>query len=154
MDAVARGAIVYLVVWLIFRVSGKRTLSEVTTFDFVLLLIIGEATQQALLGQDFSIVNAALVIVTIVGLDILASIWKQHFPRVGKYMDNLPVVIVENGRMMKDRMDRERISETEILEAARQIHGIERMDQIKHVVLEVSGGLSIIPRSQTGQAGK
>jgi uncharacterized membrane protein YcaP (DUF421 family) len=64
MDAVLRALAIYLVLMLLFRLVGKRSLAQITTFDFVLILVVGEATQQALLGEDFSITNAALVIAT------------------------------------------------------------------------------------------
>ena len=73
MDSVIRGAVVYLFVLLIFRIAGKRALSEVTTFDLVLTLIISEAIQQALIDSDNSITNAFLILVTQVGLDVLFS---------------------------------------------------------------------------------
>ena len=57
VDSVLRAAAIYLVLLVLFRVAGRRTLSEMTSFDFVLLLVIGEATQQALLGEDFSLIN-------------------------------------------------------------------------------------------------
>jgi uncharacterized membrane protein YcaP (DUF421 family) len=146
MDSVVRGLAVYLTVWMLFRIAGKRTLSEATSFDFVLLLIIGETTQQALLGQDFSITNAFLVIVTLIGIDVLLSIVKQHSPRVERILDGGPVLIVKNGLLLQERMRRERVDEGDILEAARHLHGLARMDQIKHAVLEPSGGISIVPR--------
>ena len=74
MDSVFRALAIYAVLLLIFRISGKRSLSQITTFDFVLLLVIGEATQQALLGDDFSLTNAFIVIVTLVGVDIGLSL--------------------------------------------------------------------------------
>ena len=76
MDAVLRAIAVYLVLLLLFRVAGRRTLAEITTFDFVLLLIIGEATQQALLGEDFSVTNAVIVIATLLFIDVRRK-WKR-----------------------------------------------------------------------------
>ncbi len=80
MDAVLRAGAIYLVLLLIFRITGKRSLAQITTFDFVLLLVIGEATQQALLGNDFSITNAVIVIVTLLGLDLGLSLVQSRFP--------------------------------------------------------------------------
>ena len=82
MDAVLRSLVIYVFLLVVFRISGKRSLSQATTFDFVLLLVIGEATQQALLGEDFSMTNAFVVIVTLVGIDILLSLVKQRWQRV------------------------------------------------------------------------
>lgn len=83
MDSVLRALAIYLFLMVIFRISGKRSLAQITTFDFVLLLVIGEATQQALLGDDFSLTNAALVIATLLGLDTGLSLLQQRLPSWG-----------------------------------------------------------------------
>jgi uncharacterized membrane protein YcaP (DUF421 family) len=145
MDAVIRASAIYFFVWLVFRLAGKRTLSEATTFDFVLLLIVAETTQQALLGEDFSLTNAFILITTLVGIDIAMSLLKQRFPRVEHAMDGGPELIVDNGRPLEKRMARARINREDVLEAARRLQGLERMDQIKYAVLEQSGGITIIP---------
>ena len=68
MNSVFRAIITYLFLLLIFRIAGRRSLGQLTTFDFILLLIISEATQNALIGNDYSITNGFLVITTLVGL--------------------------------------------------------------------------------------
>lgn len=146
MESVLRGTVVYALVWLVLRVSGKRTLSGASTFDLVLLLIISETTQQAMIRDDHSITNAFLLIVTLVGIDILTSIGKQRWPAVQRLMNGLPVVIVRDGRPLRDCMDRLRIDEDDVLAAARQMHGLERLDQVKYAVLENNGRISIVPR--------
>lgn len=145
MDSVFRAAAVYLILLVILRIAGKRTLAQITVFDFILVLIISEATQQALLGDDFSITGAAVVIATLVLLDIALSELKQRSQRVDEVIDDIPVVIVDNGKLLLDRMNRARIDEQDILVAARELHGLERLDQIKYAVLERSGGISIVP---------
>ena len=149
MDSVLRGAAIYFFLLVLFRLAGKRTLSDVTTFDFVMLLIIGEATQQALLGEDFSLTNAFLVILTLIGLDIAMSLWQQRWPRLSKWIEGVPLVIVEDGRPLHERMKRARVSEKDVLTAARERQGLARMDQIRYAVLERSGGISIIPRQDS-----
>src|SRR5690606_7009564 len=126
------------------RFIGKRSLSQITTFDFVLLLIIGEATQQALLGDDFSIVNALLVIVTLMIIDIGLSLVKQRSSKVEKLIDGVPTIRVENGQPIDEHMQKARIDREDILESARELQGLERMDQIKYAVLERDGKISII----------
>lgn len=135
-----------LILLLILHITGKRALAQITTSDFVVLLVIGEATQQALLGDDFSITNAVLVIVTLLGLDIGLSLVQSRFPRLGPWPDDVPLVLVENGSLLQKRMDKSRISEADILHAARAAQGLERMDQIKYAVLERTGEISIIPK--------
>jgi uncharacterized membrane protein YcaP (DUF421 family) len=147
MDSVLRAIAIYAILLIIFRISGKRSLAQITTFDFVLLLVIGEATQQALLGDDFSMTNAFIVIVTLLGLDIALSLLKQRSPKIELLLDDTPLIIVEDGRPLKERMDKARIDESDVLTAARELQGLERMDQIKYAVLERSGGVSVIPKS-------
>ena len=82
MFSVLRGVLVYFFLLVIFRISGKRTISQITTFDFVLLLIISEVVQQAMIANDNSMINAALLVITLVGLDIgvsSGSSVRQHF---------------------------------------------------------------------------
>jgi uncharacterized membrane protein YcaP (DUF421 family) len=146
MDAVLRGAAIYVVLLILFRIAGRRTLGEITTFDFVLLLIIGEATQQALLAEDFSVTNAFLVIATLLAIDVALSLAKRRSQWFEKVLDGVPMVIVVDGEPLRDRMHRARIDEHDVMEAARRLRGLERMDQIKIAVLEVSGGITIVPK--------
>jgi uncharacterized membrane protein YcaP (DUF421 family) len=146
MDAVLRATAIYIFLLLIFRFAGRRTLGQMTSFDFVLLLIIGEATQQGLIGEDFSVIKAFLLILTLIGLDIGVSLWKQWSPRTEKWLDGVPLVIVEDGQPLKDRINKTRVDEKDILAAARELQGLERMDQIKYAVLERNGAISVIPK--------
>ncbi|HEX5741244.1 MAG TPA: YetF domain-containing protein [Pilimelia sp.] len=146
MDAVLRAVVVFLVLMVVLRVFGKRALGEMSTFDFVLVLLISEATQQALLGEDFSITQAALVIATLVMLDRISDALSWRYPWFRTVAESRPTLIMRDGVCDRDAMRAANIDEDEILHAARKTQGLERMDQIKHVVLETSGGLSVIPR--------
>jgi uncharacterized membrane protein YcaP (DUF421 family) len=95
--------------------------------------------------NDNSLTNSFLIIITLVGLDILLSILGYRVPRFNHLMNSRPVLIVENGKPVKDRMAAARIDEDDILASAREHHGLERMDQIKFAILETHGGISIIP---------
>jgi uncharacterized membrane protein YcaP (DUF421 family) len=152
VNAVLRALVMYAFLLVVFRVSGKRSLAEITTFDFLLLLILSETTQQAMVGNDHSMTNAFLLIITWVGIDILLSVVKQKSPRVEKWMEGVPVVIVEDGRPLYDRMQAQRVDEDDILTAARKLQGLERMEQIKYAVLKRSGGISVIPK-EPGRTG-
>lgn len=150
METVLRALGVYFFLLVVFRVAGKRAVAEITTFDFVLLLIIGEATQQALIGNDFSLTTAWLLIATLVGVDIAISLVKQRFRAVERWIDGCPLLLVDEGRFLRDRMNRCRIDEADIMHAARELHGLERLDQIRYAVLERSGGITIIPKKGAG----
>lgn len=146
MDAVLRAVALYLFLFLVLRLAGRRTVAELTPFDLVLLLIISESTQQALLGNDFSVVNAFLLISTLIVLDIGLSLVKRHFPRATPYLDGLPMVIVENGRALQERMRLARVDVSDVLQSARESQGLETLEQIKYAVLEVNGHISIVPK--------
>jgi len=146
MESVLRGAAVYLFLLVVFRLSGQRTLGQITTFDFVLLLIISEAIQQALIGNDNSMTNAGLIVLTLAGLNVCLSVLKQHSKGAEKALEDVPLVLVAEGRVLKQQMDKVRVDEDDILEAARTLHGLERLDQIRYAVLERSGDISIIPQ--------
>ena len=146
MDAVLRAAVIYFILLVLVRLTGKRSLGQMTTFDFVLLLIIAEATQQGLLGNDFSLTNAFLVVLTLVGIDTGLSLLERRSQTVDKLINGVPLVIVENGEPLEERMNKARVTADDILEMAREQQGVERMEQIKYAVLERSGGISVIPR--------
>ena len=146
MDAVLRAAVIYFMLLVLVRLTGKRSLGQMTTFDFVLLLIIAEATQQGLLGNDFSLTNAFLVVLTLVGIDTGLSLLERRSGAVDKLVNGVPLVIVEDGEPIEDRMNKARVSADDVLEMAREQQGVERMEQIKYAVLERSGGISVIPR--------
>lgn len=146
METVLRVAAVYLFLLLIFHIAGKRSMAQITTFDFIVLLIISEATQQAMIRDDFSLTNAFIVITSLIGLEIALTWLKHRFPIADKYIDGLPLVLVDDGKPVRHLMDKARIDEDDILSAARAAQGLERMDQIKYAVLERSGGISIIPK--------
>ena len=146
MEMVLRAASIYVFLLIVFRMAGKHSLAEITTFDFVLLLIIAEATQQGLLGEDFSVTTAFIAVITLVGIDTALSLLKQRWSVIGRLAEGVPLVIVENGRPLKEHMKKSRVDESDVLTAARMNQGLERMDQIKYAVLERSGGISIIPK--------
>lgn len=145
MDSVIRGVAVYLVLLVIMRLSGRRTLAQMTPFDFVLLLIIAETTQQALLGDDFSIVNSLILIVTLCTVDILLSYLKGASPRTARVLDGVATVLISRGEPDERALKRARVDLEDVMNAAREQHGLERLDQVKFAVLEVGGNISIVP---------
>ena len=147
MDSVLRGLVVYFFLLIVFRISGKRTLSQTTSFDLVLLLIISETTQQAMVDNDHSITNGFLLIVTLVGTSIVLATLKQFFPKLDLLLEGQPVIVVNRGKLLPEIMNKARVDQEDILSAARMLHGLERLDQIKYAILERDGEISIVPAS-------
>jgi uncharacterized membrane protein YcaP (DUF421 family) len=149
MESILRGAATYLFVWLIFRITGKRTLAQITTFDAVLLLIISETTQAALVDNDNSFTNSALLILSMLGLDVFLSCVKQRFPAIEKVMDGTPVLILNKGELQRAAMERERVDERDILHAARDLQGIGTLAEVEYAILEQTGEITIIPKKSS-----
>jgi uncharacterized membrane protein YcaP (DUF421 family) len=141
-----RAALLYGFLLVMFRIAGKRTLAQMTGFDLVLILVIGDATQQALIGDDFTLGTAMLAIGSLVLLDAGLGYLKAHAPRVDRVLDGLPLLLVDRGRLLEDRMAREGIDVSDLMTAGREQHGIRQLSDIEYAVLERSGGLSVIPK--------
>ncbi len=148
MESVIRGVTIYVFLWLIFRISGKRTLAETSPFELVLLLIISEVTNQAMVDSDHSITNAFLLIVTLVGMSILMSVVKHHFPAANRWFEGLPLPLMKDGKVLKENLDKSRVDEEEILMSARYTQGVERIEDIRDATVENDGKISVVPRSQ------
>ena len=146
MDAVIRVVVMYTFLLLVFRLTGKRTLGETTPFDLLMLLVISETTQQAMVNDDHSMTHAFLLILTFVMINVGLSLLKQKSQGAERVLDGVPLVLVDNGQLLKDRMEKSRVDEEDIMEAARENEGLERLDQVKYAVLERSGKISIMPR--------
>jgi uncharacterized membrane protein YcaP (DUF421 family) len=144
MDSVIRGFAVYFLVFAGLRAAGRRTVGELTGFDLVLLLIVAETTQQALLGDDFSITNSIVLLATLFGIDILLSLLKQRWPAVERILDGRPTVLMLDGQIDEAALRRTRIDRSDLMEAARR-EGLPNLRAVRHAVLEINGDISIMP---------
>ena len=95
MESIIRGVVIYAFLYLIFRIAGKRTLAQTSPFELVLLLIISETTQQAMVDRDQSVTNALLLIVTLVGLSVMLSVIKHHSQTASRWLEGLPVRVTQ-----------------------------------------------------------
>lgn len=145
MDTILRASVVYFLLLAVFRLSGKRTLGDLTSFDLILTLIVSEAIQQALVDGDNSMTNGLLSVTTLVGLNILISVLKQRWPRFERVLEGTPTVIYD-GKWYHRRMDKERVDESDVLAAARHQHGVDSIDEIRMAVVEKDGSVTVIPR--------
>ena len=146
MEPVLRAVGCYLLLLLIVRLSGKRGLAQITIFDLVLLLLISQAVGQALIGNDSSLTTAAIIAITLVVVNRVND-WAAHrWADASHVLEDAPLMLIEDGHIHDDRLAKMKIRLDDILENGRLDEGIERLDQIKHAVLERSGAISIIPR--------
>ncbi|MBB3391833.1 uncharacterized membrane protein YcaP (DUF421 family) [Rhizobium sp. BK275] len=146
MDAVVRGIAIYFTLLVIIRLSGRRTLAQMTPFDLVIVLVISETTQQAMLGDDFSITNSVLLILTLFTTDIALSYLKRRSRWTARLIDGAPTVLVTNGVYDEAALTGARLQRDDVMQAARTQQGIESVKDIRFAILEVSGNISIIPK--------
>ena len=106
--------------------------------------VVGRRTVKALVGEDPSLTGAALIVTTLVLLDRVSDYFSWRLPRFKRIVESSSVVLVEYGQPLRDTMDRERITDDDILSSARETQGLESMEQIKWAVLETSGTISIV----------
>jgi uncharacterized membrane protein YcaP (DUF421 family) len=147
MDSIISGLAIYVFLLVLFRFTGNRSLAQITTFDAVLILIIAEAVQEAMIGDDRSMTNAGLLIVTLLGFDVLLSVVSVRSRTLEKVVNDLPTLLLDDGVLLRERMTSVRVSEDDIMENARTHFGIEHIGQIKYAVLERNGSITVIPRT-------
>lgn len=145
MDSILRAGIVYIFLLFVLRAAGKRTLSEATPFDLILLLIISEATQEAMVNDDTSMTNCAVLVLTLVGIDIGLSYLKRWIPVLDPLIEGTAVIVIKDGQILWNRLARERLDVQDIVECARKDQGLEDLSQVKMAVLERGGKISVVP---------
>jgi len=145
MDLAIRAVALFGFVYLLTRIIGRRELSSMEPFDLILLIVIGDAIQQGLTQDDYSVTGALIVIGTFAVLQILISYLSYRFPRLRPALDGEPMVVVQDGRAIEKNMKRERITLEEVMVEAR-LQQVASLDQIAWAVLETSGKISIIPK--------
>ncbi|UFN50044.1 DUF421 domain-containing protein [Roseomonas sp. OT10] len=146
IETVLRAALTWAGLMVLLRLSGRRTLGEMSPADFVVLLIIGDMVQQGLLGDDASLTSGFVVVTTLLLLTVLYATAKARWPGLTRPMEGVPTVLVREGVPDLGRLRRSRVALDDVLEAARQ-NGIAELGGVRWAILETSGRISIIPRA-------
>ena len=145
MDLVIRAAVIWLFVYVVTRAVGKRELNSLEPFDLIMLVVLGDLIQQGVTQDDYSVTGALLVVSTVVLLTVLFSYLNWRVPRLRRYLQGEPIVVLKDGEPIERNMRRERLTIEEIAEEARA-QQIASLSDIKWAVLENSGKLSFITR--------
>ena len=143
MEIIVRATLLYFFLWAIARGTGKRELSQMTAFELVLLVSMGDLIQQGVTQEDMSVTGAFLAVGTIAAW-IMAGSWIAfRFPRARPVVDGYPVVIVRDGECLLDVLRLERVTVDEVKEGART-HGIDDLGDVRYGILEPDGRFSFI----------
>jgi uncharacterized membrane protein YcaP (DUF421 family) len=146
MDLVLRAIVLFAFVYGLTRVIGRRELSSLEPFDLILLIVLGDAIQQGLTQDDYSVTGAVLVIGTLALLQVFTSVLSFHFKRLRPILQGEPVIVVEDGEPLEKNLRRERLTVEEVAAQAR-LQQIESLADVKWAVLETSGQISFIKKS-------
>ncbi|MEE6282199.1 DUF421 domain-containing protein [Georgenia sunbinii] len=143
MEIVLRAVVIFFFLWAVTRIAGRSTLGEMSTFELILFVTMGDLVQQAVTQQDYSITGAVLAVGTFTALTVTLSWVNSRWKKTHRVLHGTPVVVFANGEPKLDVMRRERLSMDDFVSAARQ-DGIETFGEIKVAVLEANGQMSFM----------
>lgn len=145
MDIVFRATAMFILLFALLRLLGKRELAQVTPFELIVLIVLGDLVQQGVTHNDFSITGAALAIGTFAFWGLVLS-WISHcFPRLGRALEGEPRVIIRAGKVVEGSLRRDRMTLSEV-ESEMRLAGIAHMRDVEWGILEPQGKISFIKR--------
>jgi uncharacterized membrane protein YcaP (DUF421 family) len=147
MDLAIRAVVIYIFIYTLTRVVGRRELSSLGPFDIILLVVIGDAVQQGLTQDDYSLTGAFIVVTVFALMQVLLSYLSFRFRRLRSVLEGEPIVIIQDGKPIERNLRRERIAIDEVMEQARTSAQIASMDEIQFAIVENSGAISFIQKS-------
>ena len=143
MQIVIRALVLYAFVYLVLRAVGRKELSELTSFELVILIVLGDLIQQGVTGDDRSITGAALAVATFALLTVALSYTSFRFKKLQPTLDGEPAIVVLHGKVQHKLLATQRLGEDDVKEAARE-QGIADLDEIDVGVLEADGKFSFL----------
>jgi uncharacterized membrane protein YcaP (DUF421 family) len=146
MEIALRAVVLYVFIVFVMRVIGRRELSSMTPFDLVLLIILGDAIQQGLTQDDYSVTGAILAVATIATLQVFTSYLSYRSKKARTVLEGDPIVLVDHGRIVQGNLKRERMTEDEVAEEMRQ-QQIPSLDEVEWAIIEANGSISFIKKS-------
>ena len=145
MDIVARAAVMFTFLYVLLRIMGKRELGQLTPFELVVMIVLGDLIQQGVTHNDFSLTGAILATSTFAFLAIAMSWITYLFPRAERLLDGEPRVVIRDGQLLKENLRRDRITQREV-ESEMRLAGIADMTQVAWAILEPQGKISFIEK--------
>jgi uncharacterized membrane protein YcaP (DUF421 family) len=146
MDIVIRAAVIFVFVYLLTRVLGRRELSSLEPFDLILLVVVGDLVQQGVTQNDESLTGALLAISTIGLLTVALSYLSFKFKSLRPILTGEPIVLVEGGEVIEANLRRQRLTREEIGAEAR-LEGIASIEDVRWAILETDGRISFVEKS-------
>jgi uncharacterized membrane protein YcaP (DUF421 family) len=148
VEKVLRPILVYVFLIVGFRLAGKRELAQLNPFDLVVLLTISNTVQNAIIGNDNSLLGGLIGATTLLVANWLMVRWIYHHPRVERLVEGTPTVLIDRGVVHSEALERELVTIEELGAAARR-QGLLSLDDAERVVLETGGTLTFVPKAAT-----
>ena len=145
MDIALRATFLFCFILFLTRVMGRRELSSMTPFDLILLIVLGDAVQQGLTQDDYSVTGAVIAVSTITVLQVATSYLSFRSERARKVLEGLPLVVIQDGKLIEHNLNRERMTADEVAEEMRQ-QQIASFDDVQWAILETNGSISFIEK--------
>jgi uncharacterized membrane protein YcaP (DUF421 family) len=146
-EFIARAVVVYIFLLAILRLTGKRQVGQLAPFDLVLLLVLSNALQNSMNGGDNTVTGGVISAVTLISLNYLLGYITFRSKKMGRFIEGRPQVIIHNGNVYRDVMERERLTHDELDAAVRQA-GCASIDEVHFAILENNGQISVRARPQ------
>lgn len=147
LEKLLRTAAVYFFLLAVIRLAGKRQVAQMTTFDLVVLLLISNVVQNAIIGNDNSLSGGLLGVAFIVLLNALVAWGVFRFKPFRRLVEGEPTLLIHDGVLLRGNLDREKITLTDLQEAVRE-HGLADLSHVRYAVLETDGRISILTRAE------
>ena len=148
VEKVLRPILVYGFLIIGFLLAGKRELAQLSPFDLVVLLTISNTVQNAIIGNDSSLLGGLIGATTLLVANWLMVRWVYHHPRVERVVEGTPTVLIDRGVVHSEALERELVTIEELGAAARR-QGLLSLDDAERVVLETGGTLTFVPKAAT-----
>jgi uncharacterized membrane protein YcaP (DUF421 family) len=139
-----RALAVYFVLLLLVRLSGKRSVGQFTPFDMVLLILLGNAVQNSLIGSDVSLLGGLLLAAMLIALNYAVGWLAARSKRFDRFVEGKPVQIIANGQLDRDALVREGVTEGDVMEALRH-NGLDDLADVRSGWIEQDGEITIVP---------
>ena len=144
LEIALRTLAVYLAILVGLRLAGKREIGQMTVFDLVVLLLIANAVQNAMVGPDTSLVGGILAAMVLLVVNAIVASLRLRWPRLRRWVEGTPTLLVLHGEVIPEHMRREGIDEESLLTALRE-HGVAEISGVEMAVLEIDGSISVVP---------
>jgi uncharacterized membrane protein YcaP (DUF421 family) len=141
---VVRSAIVYLAIIIGMRLTGSRQLGQMTPFDLVLILLIANAVQNAMVGTDVTVFGGLVAAATLLAANRVTAVITDRVPLFRRALEGQELLLLNDGKLIERNIQHAGLTEELVLQAIRE-HGFERPEQIRMAVLEIDGTISIVP---------